>query len=307
MKHEPATRTHHPDDPPPTVIHHPELDETLLAQWLRRAMSKGPTFWFLAAGTVLVIGAVAYLINGLVSGQSATSQAWGQVMLAKTPEDLQRIAETEADTPAGEWAALMAASNRYREGLSRLPADPDSAKPLLTQALDGFTAIEAKAKGNEMLRRLAMLGIARTHETRDELDEAIAEYEKIAQSWPDTDDGKQAAARAKKLKDPEAIAFYKKFAGYKPKAASTGSLLGPRGANRLDLPPGHPSLDGPTTSAPPLTGGVPAGSVPSPEKGELPGDVFQKGGAGKGKAKDDTLPDVFPDEPKSKDGTAKPK
>ncbi|MDB5349157.1 MAG: hypothetical protein JWN86_404 [Planctomycetota bacterium] len=306
MKHEPATRTHHADDPPPTVIHHPEENETLLAQWLQRAMAKGPSFWVLAGGTLAVMLGLGYFVSGMVSSPSTDSRAWAQIMLAKSPEDLQRIAETEASTPAGGWATLMAASARYREALQRLPADQESAKPMLTQALDGFKSVEENAKGDEMLRRLAMLGEARTHETRDELDEAIAVYEKIAQNWPKTEDGIQASARAKRLKQPEAIAFYKKFSTFKPKA-SASTLLGPRGTNRLNLPAGHPALDGPTMLAPPLTNGVPAGSIPTPAAGELPKDVFQSSGAAKAQPRDDDLPEVHPDEPRPKSTTDKPK
>lgn len=300
MKHEPATRHHAPDDLPPTVIHHPEADETLLAQWLRRAMARGASFWILAGGTLAVAATVAYLVGGLASGESETARAWSEVMLASTPEDLQKVAETAGSTPAGGWAGLMAAAARYRDGLARLPAEREAAAPILSQALEGFRAVAEGAKDDDTLRRLATVGIARTYETRDELSEAISSYEKIAKTWPETEDGKESAARAKLLQEPSAVAFYKQFSEYKPKSAA--STLGPRGANRLDLPPGHPDLDGLAMPAPSLTGGVPAGSVPSPE-GELPGDVFQKNTP---PAAD--LPPVFPEpfqsNPAPKDGAS---
>jgi len=308
MKNELHTRTHTDLDPPPMVIHHAEDDQTLLARWLQRAMSKGPTFWMLLAGTVAAIFAVGYLISGLTSGQSATSRAWEQVILAGSLEDFQRVAETEGDTPAGRWAALTAASNRYREAVGKLPGDRESAAPVLKQALEGYQALESDSKADDVLRRLAAIGVARTLESSDELPEAITAYEKVARNWPDTDEGKAAAKRAERLKTTEAIAFYKKFNSYKPRPAST--TLPPRGTNRLDLPgmpAGHPDPFGPMMPAPPLTGGVPAGSVPSP--GSLPFDPFQKSGAERKASspqpKDDTLPDVYPKD-EAKPGAAAP-
>lgn len=289
MKHQPPSRTHTADDPPPTTIHHPEDDDTLLAQWLRRAMAKGATFWVLIGGAVAMAAGVAYLAGGLTAGETATARAWKDFMLASSPEDLQKLSETAAATPVGGWAGLMAATARYREALSRLPNDRDAAAPILSQALEGFRAVQEDAKADDLIRRLASVGIAHTHETRNELAEAISAYEKLASTWPETEDGKQAAARAKLLRQPEVVAFYKQFAEFKPKVAS--SSLGPRGTNRLDPLSGFTDPNA-VMPAPSLTGGVSAGSVPSPE-GELPREVFQNDAPAKG---DDLgLPDVFAD------------
>ena len=295
MKHEPPTRTHSDVDPPATVIHHYEEDQTLLARWLKRAMSKGPTFWMLAAGLAALVFAVGYLISGLTTGKSVNAQAWEDVILAGSTEDFQRVSETPGDTAAGRWSALNAASRRYREALSRLPADREGAAPILTLALDGFRVIADDPKSDDTLRRLAMVGVARTLETRDELADAIAEYQKVAEKWPNSDEGKSAAKRVERLKTPEAIAFYKKFNAYKARAAST--TIGPRGTNRFDVPAGHPDLNGPIMPSPTLTGrGVPIGSVPT--AGDLPRDPFQKSAADRKAAskavEDDTLPDIFP-------------
>jgi len=317
MKHEPpAPRTHTPDEVPQTVIHHYEEDQTLLARWLQHAIDKGASFWILVAGCLAVVVVVTYLVSGLLATPSKSTEAWQEMILATSTEDLQRLAETQSTSPVGPWADLQAASSRYRDGISRLPANKDAADPILTQALEGFREVEKFAQADQpMLRRMAMLGIARTLETRGELTEAIAEYEAIAKTWPDSTDGKDAAKRAEALKNPDVIAFYKKFEAYKPNTGST--TLGPRGTNRIDLPTGHPALDGPTMPAPSLLdGGVKHSDV---GKGELPGNVFQKSAAEReaeqaDPPKDDSLPDVFPkDAPKApalpfpKDGFGTPK
>lgn len=291
MKHEPPIRTHSPDEPPATVIHHYEQDQTLLARWLQGLFAKGATFWFLAISTSAVVIVAGYLISGLLSTPSTTSRAWTEVMLAGTTEDFQKVAESDSDTSAGRWSALRAATLRYGDAIKLLPGDRESAAPLLKQALEGFEAIEGDSKADPMLQRLAILGAARTLETQDDLPKAIEQYEKIAKNWPDTDDGKAALKRADRLKSPEVVAFYKKFSSYKPRLGPTS--LPPRGSNGIDLPLDHPPLDGPTMKAPPL-GGVPIGNVKS---GELPSDPFQKSAAEKKADSVDPLPKVFPDEP----------
>ncbi len=301
MKNEPAPRTHATDEVPATVIHDYGADDTLLAKWLRRAMDRGPSFWVMALAAVIVAIGLGYFFSNLTTGESANARAWGEILVASSPEDFQRVAETASSTSAGHWAALKAASTRFRDGLSRLPADREAANPILAKALEGFQEIEENAKDDPTLRRLAMVGIARTYETRDELSEAIAEYEKVAAAWPDTEDGKQSAERAKLLKTPEAESFYKKFASFKPgRPAST--TIGPRGSNRFDLPAGHPPLDGPTLPASSLMDGVTPGSISFPSdaarKGDLPKDVFQNNDPAK--ARGDSIPDVFPDDPAPK-------
>jgi hypothetical protein len=295
MKHEPAPRHHAPNEPPQTVIHHYEEDQTLLARWLSRAIAKGPSFWILVGGSVAAVVTVAWLVSWLFSAPSQVGQGWQEMILASSTEDFQRLAETQAETAVGPWAALQVATARYRDAFNRLPADRDSAGPILEQALEGFREVEREAKDNPMIRRLAMVGIARSLETQDQLPEAIAAYQAVAKEWPDSLDGKSAAKRAAQLKDPEVIAFYRKFETYKPKASTT---IGPRGTNLLDLPKGHPALDGPIMPAPSLDGGVRAGAVGN---GELPPDVFQKSKSERDATvppdpKNSDLPDVFPDE-----------
>ena len=301
MKNDPMPRTHAPDEAPVAVIHDYEADDTLLAKWLRRAMDRGPSFWMMTAAALIVVMGLAYFVSGLTTGTSANARAWGEALVASSPEDYQRVAETAPSTSAGRWSALKAASARYREALSRLPSDREAARPILTQALDGFRAIEQDAKDDPTLRRLAMVGVARTLETRDERDEAIAAYDKVASTWPDTEDARQSTERAKFLKTPEAEAFYAKFSAYTP-GKSPSTTIGPRGTNRLKLPDGHPALDGPVMPAPSLLDGVPVGSVPSPsdatKPGELPKDVFENND--RPKPKGETLPDVFPDDARPK-------
>lgn len=301
MKHEPTPRTRPEDGPPPVVIHR-EADDTILARWLLRAMEKGLSFWLMVGGAAVVVLGVGYLIGGLSAGQSGSAKAWSEEILATTPEELRKVAADHEGSTAAGWALLRAAAKDYQEGVTRLPADREAAAPLLSQALEGFKTAAEKAGGDSILKRMAALGVARTYEARDELSEAIAQYEKVAKDWPETDDAKTASARVTLLRDPETVAFYRKFASFTPPKTPS---LGPRGSNPLGgFPANHPSMDGPIVPAPPLSG-VPAGSVPRGASatpavggGEFPKNVFQKSTppspSPDPKTPESTLPDVFP-------------
>jgi hypothetical protein len=253
----------------PTVIHHYEEDETILARWLRRGMEKGAKFWFLLAGTGVAISALTYLASGLAAGRTEDQRAWLDLMLAKDPDEQVKVAESFPTTKAALWARLQAAEGRYQEALNDLPANREAARPVLNQALDWFRQIADDAPAGSPLKRLAAMGVARTLEARNELDDAIKQYESIAKNpaWRGTAEAIEADRRAAELRKPQTVAFYKAFYAYTPKSLT----LPPGGREMLGLPAGHPDLDSPAVPAPPLSG--PA-ATPKTGGGELPQDVF---------------------------------
>jgi hypothetical protein len=276
MKDELSTRPKHlQEHAAKTVIHHPEADDTVLARWLRRGMEKGPKFWVLLGGVTLAFVVIGMVVQGLLAGGEVVDAAWEQVMLAEKPDDFLKAAETPG--PARSWAYLQAAEARYQEALQNLPANRDAALPLLTRAYDLFekayeTAPEAKGKDQDAPeRRLAKMGMARTRESRGELDEAITLYKEIARDWPDSDEGIQAKRLVAELQKPENQKFYKDFAAFKPESFT----LPPRGRSLLDLPATHPPLNGPMIPAPGLPGLT--DEPPSrPSSGtELPSNLFE--------------------------------
>ncbi len=224
---------------------------------------------------------------------------------------------------------MSAAADNYADALKRLPGDRDSALPLLTQAFDTYKQVADAPESDDTLRRMAVLGMARSKEARGELSDAITQYERVAKEWPDTVDAKRAEERVKLLNSPEGKEFYTQFTAFKPKANS--GVLPPRGTGRFDmgspfgtpLPPDHPPIDGPMIPAPglgtsPLLPSPPVDMPRTPAKDEsarppadLPNNPFAPPDA-KPKdepAKSKELPsDPFaPPAPKSVDESAKPK
>jgi hypothetical protein len=274
----PSRRKHLQEHAAPTVIHHPEEELTVLARWLRAGMDKGPKFWFLLGGSIVAVVVLAVVAQGLWAGSEASDEAWTELMLAKSPEDILKAAEMPG--PAASWAYLQAAEARYQEAFQDLPANRDAALPLLTKAYDLFEkAYNATPDGKDAppQRRFAKMGMARCREARGELEDAIKLYKEIVRDWPESDEGKRAAELVEVLDRPESKDFYTKFAAFKPESFN----LPPRASGRslLDLPSGHPPLGGPTIPAPGLPGlpilpSEPNTGAPTPGSG-IPANPFE--------------------------------
>jgi hypothetical protein len=289
----------------PTVIHHPEEDMTVLARWLQRGMEQGTRFWLWVGGVVVALATVAFLSSGVVAGKSAISQAWLDLVPAKTAEDQLKVAEAHPKTPVADWAKLRAAFEEYDNGLVDLttPGKKETAGPRLKKALELFQQVAEEAPKDSSQALGAAIGVARTLEARNELPEAIKQYKLVASNWPGTPEAKQAEALAKALEDPENATFYKELYAYKPPPGTAGNsplTLPPGGSGRFDLKsilpdipaPGGPAPadlapppplgPGPGTPAPAGTPPAPATSPAKPEdakptappKGELPADPF---------------------------------
>jgi hypothetical protein len=229
----------------PPDLHRHQDEDPLLAQWLRKAIDKGPVYW-LVPGAIVAAGiALALAVGNWTSKPSPNSSAWLDLMLANSPEEQIKVAGTPG--PAAGWALLQAAEARYQEAFNDLPANREAALPLLNKAHDLFEQASLKADADPMCKRRAALGMARALEARGDLDAAIAQYEAVAKNFPSTAEAARAEALARELRKPENQKFYQNFAAYKP----TEMTLPPRGRGFLDsLPPSHPPLDGPVVPAP---------------------------------------------------------
>jgi hypothetical protein len=322
MKEEPHHRLRTPDDAPGTVIHHYEDDETLLARWLRKGMDQGPTFWLVLGGVVAAAIIVGLLLNNVSTGESTTDAAWTELILARGADDLQKIAEAQPDSRVSAWALLRAAEVRYREGFGDLPNNREAALPLLKQAYDLFEKAEQAASKDTPVKRLSALGMARTLESRNELEPAIKQYEAVASTYSGTDEGKEAETRAKLLRDPANVQFYKDFYAFKPRDVT----LPPGGRGLFNMPggtsiPGFPSSGSfPGINLPPVFGpDSPPSGAPATGGGELPKNVFEnpppplptpesatKDPAGKAEAPKDSGTEKPAADPKS-ESTPKPK
>jgi tetratricopeptide (TPR) repeat protein len=281
MKDEPRSpRRHQLDHAVPTVIHHPEEDLPQLARWLHRAMENQTRFWGLIVGLVVVVIGLTVLTTGFSLGRSTSDEAWMKLETAKTAAERVEIAKEFPKSQAERWALLQAATEYYNQGFADLPSNRDVALPALKKALDLFERVENESDPASFQARVAALGVARTLEARNELDKAIQQYEKVARTWKDSEEGRQAKQLARLLRRPESVAFYKELYAYKASEAT----LPPLGQEGINLPPNHPPLDSPTVPAsllpppppsPPASPLAPAASgTGQPSLPGLPSDIF---------------------------------
>lgn len=271
-------RPKHLQEHAPTVIHHPEEDETLLARWLRKALASGPRFWLALAGIVLALVGIWALSTFVVTGESTTGQAWKQLMLAEDAKERVRLAQ-QAPEPAASWALLQAAEAQYMLGFQDLPQNRAVALEKLKTAHDQFRDAYRKAPEGSPQRSLAALGIARTLEARGEVDQAIEQYQQVVKIAGKTDIARRAEELLTRLKDPASRQFYEELAKFQPTTATLppgGStsfpfnVPGGSTANPLPFPMNLPS---PPAGAPELT---PPASTPTapPATSTLPTEPF---------------------------------
>lgn len=320
--HAPVKQFEHAE---PTVIHHYEDDQTVLERWVWIALDKGRAFWLKIAGGVIIVALAALLLARLRAGDPTVAESWKELMLATSPDEQRKVVDEFPDTKAALWTKLRMAEEQVNRAFIQMPASRDEALPLLKRASDLFVEVQEDSRDDPTLQMLATFGHARALEARNDLKRARDEYSKVAETWPDTVQGKKAAELVKLLDDPDTIAFYKQLYEFKP----TEMTLDPAGRGTFNLPMGHPPLDGPTIPVPSLNDlmkketAVPPAPAPDASKAagsaDLPLDVF-KPGADSPKAdsqkidikpkvdsKKSDLPDVFPDTPANTPaGDAKP-
>ena len=129
------------------------------------------------------------------------------------------------------------------------------------QREEGPRALRADCDGkrpkDSLRARAALFGKARCLEARNELSQAIAQYELVASTWPDTPEAAQAKELAEALKKPEATAFYKELFAYSPPRVT----LPPFGNERINMP-GSSDTKGAASKGTTSTG--PSAAVPPP-------------------------------------------
>jgi len=282
--HEHAVETH---------IHNPDADRTALERWARHTLNGGPAAWGpWLGGFLLTILAVAFLSQGSSTGKVGEA-AWTKLLTASTAPEYVQIADNANTGSAAAWASNLAANQFYNQAISSLLVSRETVDTNLGKAKLAYEKTIARATGvnDSDLANIAQLGLARTLEMQGKLTEAIEGYQKVAKAAGTSPIGKKATAYAEVLQKPEAKTFYQALLAYKPQPAPENSLgagfgsgLGGTG---LDLPPNHPSLDGPTINTPlpalPNPGDLlkelappPSSSSPSPAAPSAPsGDALK--------------------------------
>ena len=157
-------------------------------------------------------------------------------------DTLEDLAGNYADREVGQQAAAVLADMLRQRGCARLFENYQSAKDDLTKSLELYQAAEATE--NELLKQRVLFGQAVVNEAlgkKDELEEAMAGYQEVADRWPDTTYGKKAAERLRDLEKPSTQRWYlNRFAHYNPRPPIFDDSQLPGSGSSLENIPSRP-------------------------------------------------------------------
>jgi hypothetical protein len=212
------------------------LKENELANWLSGLWSgkgddsgRASTLWAVLA--VVAIGLIAFVIWRYFAGATANTRAsqWVDFEQAVELSQLEGIAESNRNTPIGRTAQAQIARQSLQEGLDRLgsPLTRSAAAAQIEKSRDLYSQIAKDTATDPILLREALLSAAKAEEslvgipktdnpteTRGNLDRALEWYQELANRYPDSFQGKEAAKRAKEIQTnkQQIVDFYRLLA-----------------------------------------------------------------------------------------------
>ncbi len=241
-----------------------ELQQNDLAVYLNKINKAIEPYSKLIAIAVglLIVGAIIYgFYRSEQMGQR--SEATLQLIQASQTQDaevLMTVSNSYPDTVAGDWARLYQGQLLLSQGIQRLYSDREEAEQLLGDAKQALLSAITGSK-DRLLKSRGQYGIALASEALGNLDEAIAEYEKVIQIDESEAMRKKAQERIEVLSKPETKAFVSWFADqdFSPADPSLPPKL-----------PGSDALPGlPDFSLPPLNLGTEPGGAPRDLEGGI--------------------------------------
>jgi tetratricopeptide (TPR) repeat protein len=231
----------------------------VLTDWIEAVKPYSTAILGGVIAALVLVGVAVYLSQ---QTQQQQEVAWDQVLVSPetsstaTDEDRQRlerdrlltVAEQFGDSPAGLYARLMAANIQLNSGIDHLFEDKAKGTDELRQAIKNYTSVLESAD-EPLLTQQATLGLARAHESLNELQQAREHYQKAVEQKGIY--SQIAEARLKDLDRNPTKDFYDWFAQQQPRPQS-GSLPGIPGIGpefNLDStsPPGDFRLSNPFT------------------------------------------------------------
>ena len=234
---------------------------------LRKLTAKAGEFWdrhgmkvlaVLLALLVIAVGAIIWT----VSSQSAAAEGWTKMAQSGNAEQFIAIAEDYSDEPVGHWARLRAAEMHLMEGVEQSFSNRGAAVDELEESVEQFAKLMSADLSSDVLRERALYGHARALEAmaavveptqgkvNATLDDAIAAYEKLLKTYPETIYKPLVEEQLKALKAERTQQFVAWFRQQQPKPSDRelpqdGLPPGgsPAGLDPLLNPSGGASLD----------------------------------------------------------------
>jgi hypothetical protein len=289
-----------------------ELQENVLAAWLTKQIEAVKPYWQVITGIAIIalLGVIAFY---LIRCRSAAEKAvgWVDYFDAVANRDIDKLEEVADENPkavAGLWALQAAGDERLLDGMNRLYSNPAGAKLELHKAVENYHLVLERTE-EPMLVRRALFGLARAHESLQELDDAKKRYGELAEKFPDSPLGALAKQRIEVLSRPstrEFLAWLSKQdfelprmtpppggSGTAPPFGESGGMPSPGGPGRSS-PEEEALMELPNLTDPLGIGGAaagqPAGETPAAETPAPPDSQPGSGGTTDDTATDSSLP-----------------
>ena len=165
-----------------------ELQNNELAAWLTVRIEKIQPYSKTVLG-VLILGLVIILGIFIVQNreQQATAQAWsayfnaygnGNDTRSRNPEEFKDVSETYPQTPPGMWAMQSAGDLDLTSGAIQLFRDRDAGRDELQNAVESYEKI-ATTTNDPMLKPRAIFGWGQALEALGEIEAARKKYEQV--------------------------------------------------------------------------------------------------------------------------------
>jgi len=227
-------------------VHHE--DEVALAKLLKESKPFLERY-----GTTIIYGiaavlAIAAVVVYMQRKPAPTAELSRDLMLAKSAEDFQAIADGSPTSQIGILARLRQADSELEDGVSKLFTDREASKTNIENAEKAYKQLEDRKDVNDSIRERVLVGLARIAECRCDgsdasMNAATEAWQRVLKAFPDSKTFKAIAeARIKRLATDDSRKFYAWFSTQNPKPED--DLLMPQDGMPGQVPamPTFPSL-----------------------------------------------------------------
>lgn len=173
---------------------------TRLAHWIEQAKPYSKTAAAAAVAALVLLFAYFYLTH---QSQARQAEGWDEyfaALNANKPDDIQGVIDRHPGSTVAHFARLRLADGLLGDGVEELFTDREQAHDKLRKAVDHYAAVRDETASRGPLKQRALLGLGRSREALNQIDEARQDYKAAVDCDPK---GALAIAAQQRLDDLE--------------------------------------------------------------------------------------------------------